>query len=131
MIEAQHGDPSVVAHPEKLAIAKEVIAIKASGSGFVTGIDALTLGLAGVRMGAGRERSKDPVLHDVGIELEKKPGDAVQAGDVVAKIFVRDRSLEAELTERVQSAFSYGEQKLAAPGARRRPDYSVESASPA
>ena len=110
MIEAQHGDPSVAAHPEKLVNAKEVIAIKANKSGFVTGIDALTLGLAGVRMGAGRERSKDPVLHDVGIELEKKPGDkGVEAGEIVAKIFVRDRSLEGELTERCESAFTYGD----------------------
>ena len=106
MVEAQSGDPSVVAHPEKLAMAKTVIDVKASGTGYVTGIDALTLGLAGVAMGAGRTRAADKVDPSVGIEIAKKPGEAVRPGDVVARLFLHAEN--ADLVTRVQSAFSYG-----------------------
>ena len=107
MVAAQSGDASVVAHPEKLAVAKTVVEVKATQSGYVTGIDALTLGLAGVAMGAGRTRAADKVDPAVGIEIDRKPGEAVKSGDVVARVFLHAEN--AALVDRVQSAFTYGE----------------------
>ena len=109
MVAAQGGDASVVADPSRLAIATEVVEVTAPRSGFVTGIDALAIGLAGVAMGAGRTRADQKVDPAVGIELDKKPGDAVQAGEVVARLFVRRSRARRRLSERVASAFVYGE----------------------
>lgn len=109
MVAAQGGDASVVADPAKLAVASEIVEVKAPRSGFVTGIDALAIGLTGVAMGAGRTRADQAVDPAVGIEIDRKPGEAVKSGDVVARIFVRDRAAGEKLTERVAGAFEYGD----------------------
>jgi len=109
MVAAQGGDASVVADPAKLAVASELIEVKAPRSGFVLGIDALAIGLTGVAMGAGRTRADQAVDPAVGIEIDRKPGEAVNSGDVVARIFVRDRAAGEKLTERVAGAFEYGD----------------------
>ena len=113
MVAAQGGDHSVVARPDKLAMAKTVIEVKAPRAGYVTGIDALTLGLAGVAMGAGRTRAADKVDPSVGIEIDKKPGEAIASGDVVARLFLHKE--DASLVERVESAFTYGDAAPASP----------------
>src|SRR5262249_36737868 len=51
MVAAQGGDASVVADPTRLVVASEVVEVKAPRSGWVTGIDALAVGLTGVAMG--------------------------------------------------------------------------------
>ncbi len=107
MVEAQGGDPSVVANPRSLEIAKEMIEVRAARAGFVTEVDALAIGLTGVAMGAGRTRADQTVDPAVGIELEAKPGDAVQVGQVVARLFVRKKSDADPLLERVAGAFQY------------------------
>ena len=114
MVEAQSGDPKVVANPSLLAMAKDTVEVRASRGGFVTGIDALAIGLTGVAMGAGRTRADQAVDPTVGIEIDAKPGDAVQVGQVVARIIVRDKSHAAALVERVAGAFAYGDAKPAA-----------------
>ena len=109
MVAAQGGDASVVAEPSKLVVASEVVAVKAPRSGYVTGIDALAIGLTGVAMGAGRTRADQAVDPAVGIEIDKKPGAPVSSGDVVARLFVRDRAVGEKLLERVAGAFEYGD----------------------
>jgi len=109
MVEAQGGDPSVVANPGRLEIAKEVVEVRAPRSGFVTEIDALAIGLTGVAMGAGRTRADQAVDPAVGIEIEAKPGDAVQVGQVIARLFVRKKGDADPLLERVAGAYRYGD----------------------
>ena len=109
MVEAQGGDAKVVADPSRLEMAKEVVDVEAPRAGFVADIDALAIGLTGVAMGAGRTRADQKVDPAVGIEIDAKPGHAVKAGDVVARIFVRTRSAADPLVERVASAFTYGD----------------------
>jgi pyrimidine-nucleoside phosphorylase len=94
-------------------MAKTVVEVRSPQSGYVTGIDALALGLAGVAMGAGRTRAADKVDPSVGIEIDKKPGEPVKPGDVVARLLLHQD--DAALVERVQSAFMYGD---AAPDAQ-------------
>jgi pyrimidine-nucleoside phosphorylase len=115
MVEAQHGDPSVVADPSKLAVAPGVVEIKAPRAGFVTGVDALAIGLAGVAMGAGRTRADQAVDPAVGIDVLAKPGDAVTAGHVLARLLVRAEGDAAAVRERVTGAFTIGD---AAPAAK-------------
>ncbi|MBX3225790.1 MAG: thymidine phosphorylase [Labilithrix sp.] len=111
MVAAQGGDASVVATPSKLDVAKHVVEVKAPRSGYVTGIDALTLGLTGVAMGAGRTRADQKVDPAVGIEIDKKPGEAVKTGDVVARLFLH--AANDDLVTRAASAFTYGDAKPA------------------
>lgn len=109
MVEAQGGDPSVVAEPSRLEIAKEMVEVRAPRAGFVAGIDALAVGLTGVAMGAGRTRADQKVDPAVGIEIDAKPGDAVQVGQVLARVYVRSRPSADALVERLTGAFTFAE----------------------
>jgi len=75
MIEAQGGDPSA-----PLPVARESHVVAAPATGVLSRLDALAVGTASWRLGAGRARKEDPVQAGAGIELHAKPGDRVEAG---------------------------------------------------
>jgi thymidine phosphorylase len=102
MIEAQGGDPDA----GKLPVAPEQHVIKVESSGVLTGLDALAVGVAAWRLGAGRARKEDPVSPVAGVELHAKPGDHVTAGQPLLTLHADDasrfdRALEA-LSDAVQ-----------------------------
>jgi thymidine phosphorylase len=75
MIAAQGGDPDAP-HPT----ARETHVVTAGSSGVLSRLDALAVGIAAWRLGAGRARKEDPVSAGAGIEMHAKPGDTVVAG---------------------------------------------------
>ncbi|MBF4993097.1 thymidine phosphorylase [Arthrobacter gandavensis] len=75
MISAQGGDPDA-----ELPVARESETIKAAADGVLTELDALSVGVAAWRLGAGRARKEDAVQAGAGVRLHAKPGDTVQAG---------------------------------------------------
>jgi pyrimidine-nucleoside phosphorylase len=115
MIEAQGGDPRVVAEPARLAVADVVTEIRAPADGYVTRIDALEIGLAAVALGAGRTRADQAVDHAVGIEIDAPRGAGVRRGDLLARIHSRAASAGAKIAGRVASAFSVEEGPPAIP----------------
>ena len=92
VVAAQGGDTSFVDDPGILTSAPETAEVTAQHAGWVARCDARTVGVAAMRLGAGRERKEDEVDHGVGITLLAKVGDRVEQGQPVAK--VRYRSLE-------------------------------------
>ena len=76
MVTAQGGDPSAT-----LPVARETHQILAPGSGVLTQLDALKVGIAAWRLGAGRARKEDKVQAGAGIEMHAKPGAVLRAGD--------------------------------------------------
>lgn len=89
-IEGQGGDPTYVDDVSLFDVAPGREDIVATSSGFVGKIDALSVGRAVLVLGGGRERKGEAIDHGVGVELLKKPGDAVQAGDAVLRLYHRD-----------------------------------------
>ncbi|OZD35636.1 thymidine phosphorylase [Rhodococcus sp. 06-1477-1B] len=82
MIAAQGGDPDAA-----LPVARESQEFTATQDGVVTGLDAMGVGLAAWRLGAGRERQGEPVQSAAGVRLHAKPGDRVRAGDRLATLY--------------------------------------------
>ncbi len=82
--------------------------LRAPSSGFVTGIDAYKIGLAGVYLGVGRNTTADPVYPDVGFVFERKTGDPVAAGDLVARVYGKDEASLASARPLVEEALSVG-----------------------
>lgn len=78
MIQAQGGDPDA-----PLPRAKHTEIVRAEHDGVLTGLDAMGVGIAAWRLGAGRARQGDPVQAGAGIEMHAKPGDSVTAGQPV------------------------------------------------
>jgi len=75
MISAQGGDPDA-----KLPTAKENLVVTAQSSGTILSMDAMKVGMAAWRLGAGRSRQGEAVQAGAGIEIHAKPGDVVAAG---------------------------------------------------
>jgi len=82
LVHAHGGNVRVCDDPQAiLPRAPIVLPLPAWRSGFVTRMDSLEVGLAAVRLGAGRNRIDDQVDPSVGFVLVRKPGDAVQDGE--------------------------------------------------
>ena len=75
MISAQGGDPDA-----KLPVAKETQTVLAESDGVISELDALAVGLASWRLGAGRARKEDPVQFGAGVTLHAQLGDTVKKG---------------------------------------------------
>jgi thymidine phosphorylase len=76
MISAQGGDPDA-----ELPRARENEVLRAEQAGVVQSVDAMAVGLAAWRLGAGRARREDSVQAGAGVQLHVRPGDRVAAGD--------------------------------------------------
>jgi pyrimidine-nucleoside phosphorylase len=85
-IAAQGGDPS----EDALPVAPVVREVHADADGFVQAIGAVDVGMAALRLGAGRRAKDDVIDHAVGIRCVKKRGDAVAVGDVLAEVHAQD-----------------------------------------
>lgn len=103
MIIAQDGDPDA-----SLPVAREVETVVASADGFVTRMDALPFGIAAWRLGAGRARAQDPVIHAAGIDLLVKPGDAIRRGQPVFTISAEDAGRIPRALEALEGAWEIG-----------------------
>jgi len=66
--------------------------LRAAESGYIASIDAWKIGLAGVLLGVGRSTTGDAVSPDVGFIFERKKGDPVAKGDLVARIWGKDEA---------------------------------------
>lgn len=114
MVEAHGGDPGIVEDRSLLPMAGETTAIEAPRSGHVSRCDARAIGVAAMRLGAGRTRKEDDVDPGVGIELRAKLGTEVVQGDVLAVLTHRPGDISDAL-ERARGAFEIGDDPVAAP----------------
>ncbi|MCQ3810952.1 MAG: thymidine phosphorylase [Acidimicrobiia bacterium] len=101
MVAAQGGDPSA-----PLPVASEVDQWTAPASGIIGRIDALSVGVAAWRLGAGRARKEDDVSAVAGVKLRRVHGDRVAAGDVIAELHTDDPSRLPAAHEALSSALT-------------------------
>jgi thymidine phosphorylase len=87
MVSAQGGDPDA-----PLPKARHARTITADASGYLAHLDALGVGIAAWRLGAGRARKEDSVSPGAGILLHAKPGDAIAEGQKILTMFTDDDS---------------------------------------
>ena len=109
-IAAQGGDP----REEALPSAPVVRAVQAPRGGYVGAIGAVDVGLAALRLGAGRRTKDDDIDHAVGVLCLKKRGDAVDPGDVVAQVHASDDESAARAADEVLAAYAFAEDAPAA-----------------
>ncbi len=107
LVRAQGGDASIIEQPERRGVAQAVIDVVAASDqeGFVGSVDARAIGMAAMRLGAGRMTVDDSVDPMAGIELVKKRGAPVQPGDCLARLHSRSRDLAEAFSGAVRQAF--------------------------
>ena len=110
-IRAQGGDPS----EDALPTAPVVRTVAAKRSGSVARLGALAVGLAAMRLGAGRVAKDDEIDYSVGVVCLRKRGDRVEADEVLAEIHARDEASAEAAAADVLAAYELAE---ASPPAR-------------
>jgi thymidine phosphorylase len=104
MIAAQGGDLSVA-----LPAPAETHTVVADRGGVLVEQLALPFGVAAWRLGAGRARAQDPVVHAAGIDLHVKPGDAVVAGQPLFTLNTNDPARFERAVEALEGAYRIGD----------------------
>ena len=105
VIQAQGGNPQVLDRFELLPNATGVREIPSPRAGFVSAIDAEDIGRASSMIGAGRDRKEDVVDHAVGVILEVKVGQRIDAGGVLCRLYyTKDEKVE-EAAQLIEDAF--------------------------
>ncbi|MFC0864871.1 thymidine phosphorylase [Sphaerimonospora cavernae] len=103
MITAQGGDPDA-----PLPKAAESLELAAPASGVLTRLDAMSVGLAAWRLGAGRARKEDPVSAGAGVTLHAKPGDPVSEGQPLMTLHADDPARFERAVEALDGAYEVG-----------------------
>jgi thymidine phosphorylase len=103
MITAQGGDPLA-----SLPVAVERHVVTAPATGVLTRLDALAVGVAAWRLGAGRARKEDPVSAGAGVVMFAKPGDQVRAGEPLLELHADDPARFDRAVQALDGAIDIG-----------------------
>ena len=109
MIAAQGGDLEDLYRPSQAAYVAEV---RAEQSGYITELPAMEFGLFAMRLGAGRAVKSDELDYETGIVFEKKVGETVEIGEIVAKIYANEK-ISQELVTEFQKNVRIGSESVA------------------
>jgi pyrimidine-nucleoside phosphorylase len=85
--------------------------VKSPKNGYIEAIDAFKVGLLGVRLGVGRNKTDDPVNPNVGMEFFKKVGDPVAEGDILCRIYSEDDEKLGEAHAHLLEAYRVSDQQ--------------------
>ena len=114
MISSQGGDPDA-----KLPVAKENTVVRAEKDGTILSMDAMKVGMAAWRLGAGRSRQGESVQAGAGIEIHAKPGEVIKAGSPLYTLHTDVAATFARALESLENSVEIGE--LPAGGIDRLP----------
>ena len=109
MIAAQGGDLEDLYRPSQAAY---VVEVRAEQSGYITELPAMEFGLFAMRLGAGRAVKYDKLDYETGIVFEKKVGETVEIGEIVAKIYANEK-ISQELVTEFQKNVRIGSESVA------------------
>lgn len=104
MVKAQGGDIEYILHPEKFVVSSRTIEIKAPHSGYISKLNALEIGIAAMKLGAGRETLEDKIDMSAGIYLNAKIGDKVNKGDVLCVAYTNKDDVN-DAVEQIKGAY--------------------------
>jgi len=105
VIEAQGGNSQVLDRFELLPNATGVREIASPRAGYVSAIDAEDIGVASSMIGAGRDTKEDSIDPAVGVILEVKVGQKVEAGGVLCRLYYTGEERVEEASQQIEDAF--------------------------
>lgn len=86
IVEEQGGDINVIKNPNQYPAAKHIKDVVATANGYISEMDAFSMGMVSVELGAGRKAKADSVDPQAGFILHKKIGDSVRSGETIATL---------------------------------------------
>ena len=111
LVKAQGGDVEYIKDLSKFEKAKFIIPVLAEEAGIIQRIDAEICGSISNFLGAGRRRKEDVIDPAVGIILNKKTGDEVKVGEILAYVNVNDEKKARSAVENLKKAFEISKKR--------------------
>lgn len=111
MVTAQGGDAAVIWDTSKFDAAPFRREVLVEESGYISAMNAERVGIASVALGAGREKKGDPIDMAAGIILERKTGDYVEKGEVLATLLTSDEKRLDDSERIFREALSFGHEQ--------------------
>ena len=108
LVQKHGGDTKIFENLDGYPETKHAISIKAKDDGFVLSTNCLEIGLAGVLIGAGRQRKEDAIDHSAGIMIHKKVGDKVSTGDELATVYSNREAAIENACMKIEQAYRIG-----------------------
>ena len=105
LVKNQGGDVSYIEDTNKLKKAKYIIPVKIEKEGIIKELKAEEIGKLSVFLGAGRMKKEDKIVVEAGIVLNKKIGDKVKRGEIVAYIHANDEKKAKEAVEKLKNIY--------------------------
>jgi pyrimidine-nucleoside phosphorylase len=112
VIAAQGGNPQVLERFDLLPNATGAREISTSRGGYISGIDAELIGQASAMIGAGRNTLEDSIDPAVGVILEVKVGQKIDAGSILCRLYHTSEESLDEAAELVEDAFRISQQSV-------------------
>ncbi|MBR3614725.1 MAG: thymidine phosphorylase [Clostridia bacterium] len=112
LVKRQGGDVSYIENPEKFEKAPIIMPVLSDDFGFVEKLDAGKVGKAGLELGIGRKKKDDSIDYRVGLIFDKKIGDEVKIGDVLAYVHAASPEKAIECVEAIKEAYTIGNRKI-------------------
>ena len=112
LVEGQGGDKSYVYEPDKFPKAPVLFEVKAPKAGYIKHIQCDEVGLCSLMLGGGRKTKEDIIDLRVGLILEKKVSDRVEAGEILAVIHAKDEDSASQAAERFLSAVEISDEPV-------------------
>lgn len=114
MLRELGGDTKFVDDPDLLVKTRRIVPVYMGKSGYVSTIDAHSIGAASVLIGAGRLRKGDPIDYSAGILMNKRCGEFIGRDEPIAFIYLNDESKLAQVESMVAGAVALGGEPCAA-----------------
>ena len=111
MLEEMGGDVRYVDDPNLLVRTKRIVPIYKDCTGYIKKLDAKSVGLAALLLGAGREKAGDTVDPAVGILMKKRCGDRIEKDEPIAYMYVNDETNLDEAVSKLVNAVCVADEK--------------------
>ncbi|MDK2835409.1 MAG: pyrimidine-nucleoside phosphorylase [Thermosediminibacterales bacterium] len=107
MIKAQDGDPSVIEDYKRFPKTGYSLEVKSPEEGYIYKIDAESIGLASVKLGAGRNKKGEKIDLASGIVLHKKVGDYIKVNETIATLYSNNEAKIQEISKIFLHAYKF------------------------
>jgi len=110
-VESQGGDSSIIDDPDRLPQARLSQNFISPKEGYITHLNAMDVGLASMKLGAGRDTKESSIDYGAGILLKKKVGTYVKKGDILALMYAENKEAFQNAKDLLHSAYEISDQK--------------------
>ena len=111
MVIAQGGNGELIDSPSLFKTAAYSHEVLADKDGYIAKVDTEGYGIASLLLGAGRNKKEDKIDYSAGIVINKKTGDAVKKGEVIATLYANNKDLFVESEKKFLQSTVIGREK--------------------